>query len=95
MAQYELMLILDPNVWQEDRDASLKNIKKELKKHKIKVEKEDVWGERKLAYKINSSEKWVYVLFDLEFDWKAVSEVSQTINLDRVVWRYMFVKKEF
>ncbi|MDR2640767.1 MAG: 30S ribosomal protein S6 [Candidatus Peribacteria bacterium] len=32
------------------------------------MEKEDIWGDRKLAYKINGSEKGFYALFDLELD---------------------------
>jgi small subunit ribosomal protein S6 len=65
-----------------------------LKKAKAKVEKEDVWWDKKLAYKINASDKGFYVLFNLELDWKLIKSLSKSINLDRNIWRYMFTKIE-
>jgi small subunit ribosomal protein S6 len=65
-----------------------------LKKAKAKVEKEDVWWDKKLAYKINGSERGFYVLFNLELDWKLIKDLSKSINLDRNIWRYMFTKIE-
>lgn len=93
MTNYELMLILNPNISEEDRKNSLENIKSLLTKNEGKIKKEDIWWERKLAYKINSSEKWFYVLFDLEIEWKILSNITREINLDKNIWRHMFVKK--
>jgi len=66
MAQYELMMILDPAAWEDTRNACIDGVKKALKNVKAKVENEDVWGEKKLAYKINSSEKGYYILWTIE-----------------------------
>jgi ribosomal protein S6 len=43
MATYELMLIISPSISEEERQASLDNLKSLLKKSKAKVEKEDIW----------------------------------------------------
>jgi ribosomal protein S6 len=43
MAQYELMLIINPSVSQDDRDSSINNVKAILEKSSAKIEKEDIW----------------------------------------------------
>ncbi len=92
MAKYELMLILNPTLSNEDRDSSLNNLKTMLENVGSKIEKEDIWWDKKLAYKINSSTRWFYVLYTLELDGKNIVNLTKTINLDLNVWRHMFVK---
>ncbi len=93
MAQYELMLILNPSVSDADRTETLSNVKALFEKNSVKIEKEDIWGDKKLAYKINSSDRGFYVLFDLELDGTAIKNMTNSMNLESNVWRYMFVKK--
>lgn len=94
MANYEFMLIMDPSLSETDRESSIKNLKSILKKHSTKVTKEDVWWDKKLAYKINKSERGFYVLYELDLDWTNIKDISKEINLDKSIWRYMFVKQE-
>jgi small subunit ribosomal protein S6 len=94
MANYELMAIINPSLSEDDRNSSIWNLKSILEKAWAKIEKEDIWGEKKLAYKINRSNTGFYILFDLELDWTKIKDISKEINLDRNIWRYMFVKKE-
>jgi len=94
MVQYELMIIVNPTLSEEDRTARIDAVKSVLDKAGAKITKEDVWGDKKLAYKINKSEKGFYVLFNLELDGTKITEISKEINLNRDIWRYMFVKIE-
>jgi len=94
MIDYEFMVIIDPTLAEKDRETTFKTIKGLIKEHSGKVEKEDVWGEKKLAYKINRSEVWVYALFDVKLAGEAVKEISKSLNLEKEIWRYMFVRKE-
>jgi ribosomal protein S6 len=43
MAQYELMLIINPSISQEDRETTVSGLKKILEKSSAKIEKEDIW----------------------------------------------------
>lgn len=94
MANYELMSIIDPTVSEEDRNESINELKELFKKNSVKIEKEDVWWDKKLAYKINKSDRAFYILYELEMDGKLIKDLSKTINLNKNIWRYMFVKKE-
>lgn len=94
MKKYELMLILNASISEEDRTNSLNELKNLLEKNEVKIEKEDIWGEKKLAYKINKSDRWVYVLYTIDMDWTLIKELSKSINLDKNIVRYMFAKIE-
>ncbi len=94
MANYELMLIINPSISEDDRNSSLNNLKKLFDENSVKIEKEDVWWEKKLAYKINNSNTGFYVLFDLELNGKVILPITKSMNLDKNVYRHMFVKKD-
>ncbi|MGE4443788.1 MAG: 30S ribosomal protein S6 [Candidatus Altimarinota bacterium] len=94
MAKYELMLIVNPSISEADRNSSLENVKNALINAGAKIEKEDVWGDKKMAYKINSSDRGFYVLLNLEMDGKSIVEITKLMNLDLNLWRHMFVRKD-
>lgn len=94
MANYEMMVILDPTLSDADSKETIKIITKIVKDAKGKVTKEDIWGEKKLAYKINGSQTGFYCLFDLELDGTKIKTLNGTLNLEKNIWRYMFVNKD-
>lgn len=94
MANYEFMLIVDPRLSETDRNNSISNLKSVFEKYETKIESEDVWWDKKMAYKINKSEKWYYIVYKLDLDWKKIKDISKELNLDRNLIRYMFVKQE-
>mgnify|MGYP001766075169 FL=1 len=92
MAKYELMLIINPTISEEQRNASVSDLKALFTKNEVTISKEDVWWDKKLAYKINKSDRGFYILFDLEMNGKSIKEMSKVINLDKNIWRYMFTR---
>ena len=68
MTDYELMVIIDPSLTEKERDASFAKIKGLVKEFSGKVTSEEIMGEKKLAYKINRSEKGVYALYNLKLE---------------------------
>lgn len=91
MNKYELMLIIDPTLSEDDRKSVIEGLKSDIKLI-WKIEKEDVWWERKLAYKIKSSSVGYYVLYTLELDGLKIKEFTNKMNLNKKVWRNMFVR---
>lgn len=88
------MLILNSSISEEDRNHSLEELRNLLTKNEVKIEKEDIWWDRKLAYKINKSDRGFYVLFSLKMNGKLIKELSKSINLNKAIIRYMFAKLE-
>jgi small subunit ribosomal protein S6 len=92
MRKYELMMIVDPTISEDDRGTLLSEVKTELTTHGATALSEDVWGVKKLAYKINGSENGFYVLYNFESDGRAFKTISSDFNLRKGIWRYMFVR---
>lgn len=94
MTNYELMMILSPDLSEEERNQSVEELKKHFSDHKVNIVSEEVWWEKKLAYKINNKTQGYYILYTLEMDGKNIKSLSKEINLDKNIWRYMFSKIE-
>jgi len=88
------MLILDPKLSQEENKNLLETIKKILADYEAKIIKEDIWGDKKLAYKIRSSTRGFYALFDIEMNGNHIKDITKKMNLETAIWRFMFTKKE-
>jgi len=94
MKNYELMLIVNPNTSEDDRITALNSVKGLIEQSSWKIVKEDIWWEKKMAYKINNSPKWFYVLYTIELDGKEIKNITKEVNLNKNVWRHMFVLKD-
>ena len=91
MANYELMMILNPEAGEEALKASVDTVEKLLKGANVSGLKKDELGEKKLAYKIKGSDKGVYILWTMELEGKGIKAMSTPLNLEPNIWRYMFV----
>ncbi|MDA9129301.1 30S ribosomal protein S6 [Candidatus Gracilibacteria bacterium] len=94
MAQYEFMMILDPSIGEEEINNNVTEIEKALTDAGAKVENKDVWGDKKLAYKIKGSDRGYYILWTLELDGTQIKSLNSLFNLNGNIWRYMFVNLE-
>lgn len=94
MTQYEFMFIVDPSLREEENTKLMEEVRETLTTHGAKITNEDIWWVKKLAYRINKSAEGFYALFDLEMDGKAIKKLSKDLNLQKSIWRYIFVKKE-
>lgn len=94
MRKYELMLILNPELGDAGAATLLGEVKSELKAEGVKIEKEDIWGVRDLAYKIKNSPTGYYVLYTLGLEKGNFFSVIKSFNLKKDMWRHMFVRLE-
>lgn len=94
MRKYELMLIINPELSQEERDALFTDIKWELTSWNVKIISEDDWWVRDLAYKIKSSKTGYYIIYNIESDWSKFFDITKSFNIKKDIWRYMFIKIE-
>lgn len=90
MKKYELMLILNPSLEDSAKKELLDAVSAEFKAAGVKSLSEDVWGNRKMAYKINGSLEGFYILYTFESEGKHAN-LRKLFNLKKDVWRHMFV----
>lgn len=94
MKNYELVVIFDPSLKEEDIEKQLSNITSLLEKEKCKVSNIDKWGSRKLAYPIKKQENGYYVIVYFNGDSNVVNELDRINKINDKVLRHLIVKSE-
>lgn len=94
MRKYELMLIINPELTDDERNNSIADIKLELTSAGVKIIGEDIWWVKDLAYKIRSSKTGYYIIYNIESDWSKFFDITKSFNIKKDIWRHMFIKIE-
>lgn len=94
MRQYELMMIVDPALASDERNALISEIESELKSVGANIVETNHPGERELAYKIHGSLQGYYLLYTLEKESGDFLEAISTFNIKPSIWRFMFVRTD-
>lgn len=84
---YELMMAL------VSEDA-VKAIKEILAAAKVKILNEEVWGKRRLAYRIGPATEGYYLIYKVTATPGDVAEISKKFKLSKEVLRFLFTKSE-
>jgi small subunit ribosomal protein S6 len=92
MALYEHMLIARQDISAQAVDALATHLKTIVETEGGKVEKQEYWGLRTLAYRIKKNRKGHYVLLNLDAPAKAVSELERQLKINEDVLRYITVR---
>ena len=94
MQDYELVVILSPQMDQEQVDAAVERIHRVVTQNGGEVTKRDDWGVRRLAYPIKHSGEGNYVVTQFRLDPSKTEEVRDTLRLAEEVLRHLMVKVE-
>ncbi|MCJ7792746.1 MAG: 30S ribosomal protein S6 [Candidatus Marinimicrobia bacterium] len=94
MRDYELVLVIDPEISGIDQKKLIAKIKKIIEELKGKVEKTDEWGKKKFAYPIKKKSLGYYFLLMVKLPAEAPREIEKQFKLEEKLIRYLLVKKE-
>ncbi|HXL99902.1 MAG TPA: 30S ribosomal protein S6 [Rhizomicrobium sp.] len=94
MALYERLLIARQDISAQAVDALATHLKTIVEGEGGKVEKQEYWGLRSLAYRIKKNRKGHYVLLNLNAPAKAIHELERQLKINEDVLRHMTVKVE-
>ena len=94
MRRYETIVILDPDISDEDRGAALERIREVVAQQEGFLVKEDLWGTKKLAYEIKKKPRGYYVRFDYCGMGTLVSELERFFRIDDRFMKYLTVQLE-
>ena len=87
---YELTVLIHPDL-EANLDDALSKVKNIITEAGGKIEKENIWGKKKLAYQINREDFAVYVYMDVELPSDAPLKISNIFNITDEVIRYLLV----
>jgi small subunit ribosomal protein S6 len=94
MRQYETVILISPNLEEEETTKIITQISDIISKEKGKLIQEDRWGKRRLAYPIKKFEEAFYVFFHYEGDSDIPFELEKRFKQTEAILRFLTVKKE-
>lgn len=93
MKNYELTVLIHPDL-ESDLEKALAKVRNLISVNGGEISKEENWGKKKLAYKINGEDFAVYVAMEVALPAAAPQKISNTLNITDEVLRYLLVKAE-
>lgn len=97
MNKYELLVIFNASLSDEQKDAIVDKYSKLMEKDGGKVEslnKANPWGLKKLAYPVKYKSEGYYVLYEFTSSADIAKEVVALMRIDENVLRQMCLRKE-
>ncbi|MBO1751152.1 30S ribosomal protein S6 [Actinotalea sp. BY-33] len=87
MRQYEMMIILDPEIEERTVAPSLDKYLSVVTTSGGTVDKVDIWGRRRLAYEINKKAEGIYAVVDFTATPATAKELDRQLGLNEAVVR--------
>lgn len=88
MKPYEMMVLFHPDL-EIDLDKALKKVETLIKTANGSIKMSDIWGKRKLAYKIKKQDFAVYVYYEVELPSDGIGKLEGGLNIAEEVLRYL------
>ncbi len=86
MAKYELTFLLS-------EEAESKKIKELLESLAVKVDSEENWGQKTLAYRVKKNHTAYFYNWTLDVDQTKVAELKRRLNFHEKLLRYLLLTK--
>ena len=93
MTEYEILLLLDPDLPEERQSEVVTRIRELVEKGGGDFERHDEWGRRKLAYEIDKKGEGTYHLLHVSCAPDTLDEVSRVLKIDDGVMRHMATRR--
>ena len=87
MRQYELMIILDPDLEERTIQPSLDKFLTVITKDGGTVDNVDLWGKRRLAYEIKKKAEGIYAVVRFNAESATAKELDRQLGLNESILR--------
>lgn len=92
MTRYELTLILDPALGEEELAAAQDRLRRLVTDRSGTLESAEAQGRRRLIYPIRKQRDGIFLLTRLDLPPQAVREVEASLRVDERVLRHLLVR---
>jgi small subunit ribosomal protein S6 len=92
--QYELMVILDPEIDERTVAPSLDKFLNVIRNDGGTIDNVDIWGRRRLAYEINKKTEGIYAVVNFTATSDATVELDRQLKLSEAVMRTKVLRAE-
>lgn len=94
MRQYELMIILDPELEDRSVQPTLEKFLQVVTKDGGTVEELDIWGRRRLAYDIKKKSEGIYAVVNMTTESATAKELDRQLGLSESVMRTKLLRAD-
>ena len=94
MNKYELAVVLNVKLEDEERAAAIEKITNYITRFGGTVTNIDEWGKKKLAYEIQKMKEGFYYFIQFDGDSTTPNELESRIRIMEPVIRYLCVRQE-
>jgi small subunit ribosomal protein S6 len=91
--QYEILLMLDPELPEKRQEEILKRARELVQKSKGKWVHHDAWGRRRLAYEIDHKGEGTYHLLQFDAEPETLEELSRVLRITDGVMRHLATRR--
>ena len=92
--QYELMVILDPEIDERTVAPSLDRFLNVIRNDGGTIDSVDIWGRRRLAYEIQKKSEGIYAVVNFTAESAATQELDRQLKLSEAVLRTKVLRAE-
>ena len=92
--QYELMVILDPEIDERQVAPKLDGFLKVITGDGGTIENVDIWGKRRLAYEIQKKNEGIYAVVNFTATSEATQELDRQLKLNEQIMRTKVLRAE-
>ena len=92
--QYELMVILDPEIDERTVAPSLDKFLNVIRNDGGSIDNIDIWGRRRLAYEINKKTEGIYAVVNFTAESASTDELDRQLKLSEAVMRTKVLRAE-
>ena len=93
MNKYELALVSNGRLSDEERDNALQAVKGIVERFNGKIGEVEDWGKKRLAYEIQKMHEGFYYFIHFEAESSAPAEIESRVRILEPVLRYLIVKE--
>ena len=94
MNKYELALVVNAKLEDEERAAVVEKAKGYITRYYCVITEVEEWGKKRLAYEIQHMREGFYYFIQFEADSTCPAEVERHMRIMDNVLRYLVVRKE-
>jgi len=91
---YELMVILNPELSEEETESTLQRLQDIVREGKGEVSNLDKWGKRRLAYEVKKFREGYYAVMNFKAAPAVAAEVERIIKITDNIIRYLLIRDE-
>ncbi|GEP47471.1 30S ribosomal protein S6 [Microbacterium saccharophilum] len=92
--QYELMVILDPEIDERQVGTNLDKFLKVITNEGGSIDNIDIWGRRRLAYEIQKKTEGIYAVVNFTATSEATQELDRQLKLNEQIMRTKVLRAE-